>query len=139
MLQTMNQVDQLLQIHHLNRTPVRVDILKALTASQVALSEKELRAKLSFNHDRSTLYRNIKTFLETGIIHSVMIDGQDVRYAISNDYANSKHYHPHFHCGQCDAVVCLNELLIQQPTVPEGFQAEDFNLVINGKCPTCKD
>jgi Fur family transcriptional regulator, ferric uptake regulator len=134
----MNQINQLLHIHHLNRTPCRIDILKALIASQVALSEKELKAKLSFDHDRSTLYRTIRTFLEAGVIHSVIIDGQDVRYAISTDYTSPKHYHPHFHCGQCDSVVCLNDLQLQQPRVPEGFQAEDFNLVINGKCPDCK-
>ncbi|HHN47894.1 MAG TPA: hypothetical protein ENN08_03010 [Bacteroidales bacterium] len=136
----MNTVDELLQAHHLNRTPCRIDVLKVLTSSQVALSEKDLKAKLTFDHDRSTLFRTIRKFLQTGIIHSVTIDGQDIRYAINHEPATEKtHYHAHFHCGRCNSVVCLDEVLMQQPHIPEGSQAEEFNLVINGKCPDCKN
>lgn len=136
----MNTVDELLHAHDLNITPCRTDVLKALTSSAVALSEKELKAKLSFNHDRSTLFRTLRKFIQTGIIHSVAIDGQDVRYAINHEPADeSTHYHAHFHCGRCNSVLCLDDVSVQQPNIPEGFQAEDFNLVINGKCPDCKD
>lgn len=136
----MNTADELLHAHHLNKTPCRTDVLKALTSSAVALSEKELKAKLSFNHDRSTLFRTIRKFLETGIIHSVTLEGHDVRYAINHKAEIvKKHYHAHFHCGRCNSVLCLDDVSVQQPNIPEGFQAEDFNLVINGKCPDCKD
>lgn len=136
----MNKVDELLQTHHLNKTPCRVDVLRALASSPSALSEKELKAKLTFDHDRSTLFRTIRKFLQTGIIHSVTIDGQDVRYAINLEPADeSTHYHAHFYCGQCNSVVCLEDVSLQQPNIPKGFKAEEFNLVINGRCPDCKD
>jgi Fur family transcriptional regulator, ferric uptake regulator len=136
----VNTVDELLYTYHLNKTPCRTDVLKALTTTTVALSEKEIKAKLTFDYDRSTLFRTIRKFLHTGIIHRVTIDGQDVRYAINHQpAAETTHYHAHFHCGQCNSVVCLDHVSVQQPNIPEGFLAEEFNLVINGKCPDCKN
>jgi Fur family transcriptional regulator, ferric uptake regulator len=136
----MNTVDSLLHAHQLHKTPCRADVIKALASSELALSEKELKERLNFDYDRSTLFRTLRKFIQTGIIHSVAIDGQDIRYAINHKHPDqSAHYHAHFHCGRCNSVVCLEQVAIQQPLIPEGFEAEEFNLVINGKCPACNE
>jgi Fur family transcriptional regulator, ferric uptake regulator len=136
----MNTADYLLQAHHLNKTPCRADVINALASSELALSEKDLKERLNFDYDRTTLFRTLRKFLQTGIIHSVAIDGQDIRYAINhNNQHQSEHYHAHFHCGRCHSVVCLEQVSIQQPQIPAGFEAEEFNLVINGKCAACNE
>lgn len=138
LLQSMNTADNLLQAHNLHKTPCRADVVNTLASCEVALSEKELKEKLNFDYDRSTLFRTLRKFLQTGIIHSIAINGQDIRYAINhNNQHQGTHHHAHFHCGQCNSVVCLEHVSIQQPQIPAGFEAEEFNLVINGKCPSC--
>jgi Fur family transcriptional regulator, ferric uptake regulator len=123
---------------NLSRTPCRVDVLKTLLESGSALSETEIRSKLSYAFDRTTIYRTLRSFLDQDVIHSISLDGGDVRYAIThNKPKSSGRFHAHFFCDGCNNVYCLPKPEFKPPVLPDGFSASGYDLIINGRCKQC--
>lgn len=136
----MEIAETLLQQYSLNKTPCRVDILRALGNAETALSESEIRQLLAFDYDRATVFRTLRTFLETGLIHSIPVDSGDVRYAITYEKEKQKrNFHAHFHCTACEKVVCLKDLQFSAPKLSDDFVPDFYNLVIDGYCKHCKN
>jgi Fur family transcriptional regulator, ferric uptake regulator len=134
----MQEVASLLVKKNLAKTPCRIDILRVLINSDSALSEQEIRQKMTSGYDRTTVYRTIRNFLSLGIIHGVALEGHDVRYAITRSSAcKQENVHVHFHCNCCEGLYCLHAGQFQRPEVPERFIAENYDLVINGVCRKC--
>jgi len=133
----MKDIIDLLDNKNLAKTPCRVEILKILGQKGIALSENEIKHQLSYEFDRVTIFRTLKTFLQKGILHSITVEGKDVRYAISSPKHSQKKLHAHFHCTICRDVQCLRNISLDEPALPEGFSARDFDLVINGFCGKC--
>ena len=134
----MTDIITLLGNKNLAKTPCRVEILRALINSDSAMSEQELRQKMTHDYDRTTVYRTLRSFLSEGIIHSVAIEGNDVRYAITrSSECNATDVHVHFHCNQCTGVFCLNADIFSKPVLPENFTAKNYDLIINGICEKC--
>lgn len=130
----------LLGMKNLARTPCRVEILRALISAGSALSENEIRQTLKQGYDRTTIYRTLRSFLSQGIIHSVAIEGHDIRYALSKvSDCQSGNVHVHFHCYQCAGVFCINGSNFVKPAIPESFLAKNYDLIINGVCNKCND
>jgi len=135
----MNEIFSLLEKNKLSRTPCRVEVLKTLKHSGSALSEAEIREKIGDHYDRTTVYRTLRSFLKEEVIHSISLDGGEVRYALTpqKDMAHSSH-HVHFFCTSCSAVFCISHQAFVTPELPEGFKAESFDLLIQGRCVKCK-
>jgi Fur family transcriptional regulator, ferric uptake regulator len=133
-----DQAYTLLGNKNLSRTPCRVGVLKTLLESGSALSETEIRNNLSYNFDRTTIYRTLRSFLEQGVIHSIALDGGEMRYAITLSREESQpNFHAHFFCDGCNNVYCLPRPAFNPPLLPDGFMASGFDLVINGRCNKC--
>jgi Fur family ferric uptake transcriptional regulator len=85
----------------------------------------------------ATVYRTIKLLLDADQIKTVILpDGQN-RY----ESANLKH-HDHFRCRQCERVFDLDMCAVSIPngtTLPEGFEVEDHELTLYGRCPACSN
>lgn len=134
----MNKTTELLTKKGLSKTPCRSGIIDTLNQSSSALSESDIRSQLSYQYDRVTIYRTLKTFIEKGIIHEIAVEGNDTRYALSHEHSHTKsHYHTHFKCTQCNSVICIGTEVINHPNLPEGFQVKDFELIIKGSCNKC--
>ena len=134
----MKDVVTLLGKNNLAKTPCRVEILRMLSEAGSAVSEQEIRQQLRHAYDRTTIYRTLRNFLAQGMIHSVSIEGQDIRYALSKkEGCHNGNVHMHFHCGRCARVYCLKEATFSKPELPLHFTANDYDLVINGVCGTC--
>lgn len=90
--------------------------------------------------DRTTLYRTLKTFEENGIVHQIE-DGTGVsKYALCEAGCNceiEQDLHLHFYCSNCNETVCLTEHKIPNINLPNGYIAEDANLVLKGICEKC--
>lgn len=127
---------QLLCEHHLKRTSCREGILDIMIHANEALSENEIRELLSGNYDRTTFYRSFKTLEEKKIIHKIVVDNQTVKYAIKLD-SQAETHHAHFYCQQCKTVQCLDNVIIETPTLPDGFQESETNIMIKGICKQC--
>lgn len=82
----------------------------------------------------ATVYRNIKSLVENGLVGTVYLPGENPRYESSHH-----HHHHHFHCTRCDKVYdvheCPGEL---QQLAPKGFHVESHELTLYGACETCQ-
>jgi Fur family ferric uptake transcriptional regulator len=109
--------------------------------SPIALSQVELMDLMGPYADRVTLYRNLQTLMEAGLIHEVVVSNQAVRYAMCPDHCESgehKHQHLHFHCLLCRKTQCLEPLEAPAlPKIPKGFKVLDWQTEVKGYCSAC--
>lgn len=81
----------------------------------------------------ATVYRNIKALIEEGWLQTVDLPGEAARYEL----ADIGHHH-HFHCRDCGKVFdiegCPGKL---QAMLPKGFQLDDHEIVLYGRCAEC--
>ena len=132
--------EMLLRKYGLRITDVRVMILKLFINSKVALSEFNVEQKLENICDRVTVYRTLKRFVEKGLIHKVLDEGNIVKYAICGSdcsVENHQHEHVHFKCNVCGSTVCLENIPIQKVELPVGYKQEESNFLVLGTCKNC--
>lgn len=125
-------------MHRMTRQ--REAIMQALRKSARPLSPAEL-LKVAGKHVKSlslaTVYRNVKSMVEDGLIHPVQLPGEPPRYELHE--AAARHHH-HFHCESCDKVFdvagCPKGL---DSLVPAGFLLRAHELVLYGTCSSCSN
>ena len=125
--------DLILSTKKLSITSSRTRILDVLLDSKVALSEKEIRGKLSDHCDRATIYRTLKTFTVKGIVHPVITESLVTKYVIKKDPEN----HLHFKCTSCEKVYCMTAVQLSDYTLPKGFIQYETNFLVTGICKHC--
>ena len=106
----------------------------------VAISHGDIENSVKGRYDRVTIYRTLKSFLETGLIHKVLDDTGGTRYALCADAcADGHHHHDHIHfkCSNCNETTCLDGVHIPEVRLPEGFVAAESNFLITGVCKKC--
>ena len=126
-------------------TEMRLKIYKYLQRKTYAVSLNEMQkvfiAKSEKNKtaNRTTFYRNLKTFEDKGLIHQIN-DGTGVaKFAISDKKAKGKYgtdLHMHFHCTVCGKTICLPDRISKQ-NLPDDYEINDLNLVLKGVCKNC--
>ena len=135
----MNEIERLLKAKNVRPTAMRTLIYKYMAENEVAVALTDIENAFA-KADRTTLYRTLKTFEENGIVHQID-DGTGVsKYALCEEGCNceiEQDLHLHFHCSNCNETVCLTEHKIPQINLPEGYFAEDVNLVVTGICEKC--
>ena len=135
----MNEIEKLLEDRKVRPTAMRILIYRFMAENGIALALTDIENAFE-KADRTTLYRTIKTFEENGIVHQID-DGTGVsKYALCEKGCNceiDQDLHLHFHCGNCDETICLTEHKIPHINLPDGYFAEDVNLVVTGICEKC--
>lgn len=132
-------LEQILDNNNVKPTAMRLLVLQFLLNKKVAVSLTNIE-KYFDNSERTTLYRTLKTFVKNGIAHKID-DGTGItKYALCEENCNCEmdtDLHLHFHCTNCNETVCLTEHKIPFINLPEGFKAENVNLVVKGICDKC--
>jgi Fur family ferric uptake transcriptional regulator len=81
----------------------------------------------------ATVYRNLKTLVEEGLLQPVQLPGENPRFEL----AGHRHHH-HFQCTRCQRVfdvhACPGDL---SRLAPQGFTVEDHDLTLYGRCNEC--
>lgn len=81
----------------------------------------------------ATVYRNLKTLVEEGLLQPVHLPGENTRFEL----AGHRHHH-HFQCTHCQRVfdvhACPGDL---SRLAPPGFTVEDHDLTLYGRCREC--
>lgn len=135
----MIDLELILEKNNVKPTAMRLLVLQFLINQKVAVSLTNIEEYFD-NSDRTTLYRTIKTFEEKAIVHQID-DGTGIsKYALCENGCNcviEQDLHLHFHCSNCNETVCLTEHKIPHINLPEGYLAEDVNLVVKGICEKC--
>ena len=132
-------IDILLREHNLRVTDCRKDILSMFLKSNFALSQAYLEESLPDSYDRVSIYRNLRSFEENGLIHKVLDDFGIMKYALCQSECKEEHHHDHVHfkCLKCGKTICLDTVNIPSISLPEGFSKEEANLLVTGVCNIC--
>ncbi len=128
---------EVLHNHRLKSTSCREGIVEVMLQASRALSEAEIKTILGNRHDRTTFYRSFKTLIEKEVIHQIVIDKNEVRYAL-NLPGIHQHEHVHFHCSSCNQVFCVEPVSEATMTLPSGFDVSETEIMLKGKCNHCK-
>ncbi|UOQ70193.1 Fur family transcriptional regulator [Hymenobacter cellulosilyticus] len=135
-----DRIAQTLSRHGLRQTPVRRAVLQVMSDARFALSVGEIEPQLPPDTDRITLYRTMKSFEESGLIHRVIDDSDVARYATcSIECSAQAHFdnHVHFKCTSCQHIYCLNQVAIPAVTLPDKFEAVHRDYLLAGVCREC--
>nr|WP_034920501.1 transcriptional repressor [Gillisia sp. CAL575] len=135
----MKDIDNFLEQKKIRPTAMRILIFKYLEEQSVAASLTDIENAFD-KSERTTLYRTLKTFEEHGIVHTID-DGSGInKFALCEENCNCEvdtDLHLHFHCNKCGETVCLTNHKIPHISLPDGYLAEDVNLVVKGICEKC--
>jgi Fur family transcriptional regulator, ferric uptake regulator len=137
--QINHRVTELLKSNNLSITDSRKKILSLFIGHPDALTHGDIEKKAGEKFDRVTVYRTLQTFVEKGIIHSIPTSDNTVRYALCKDCTEGHHHddHVHFVCTNCDKTICLDDIVSPRIDLPEGYTAQNVQVVINGVCKDC--
>jgi Fur family transcriptional regulator, ferric uptake regulator len=146
-----------LRQHHLRMTAPRMDVLALFMEKDAPYSHADVVEALANKpHDRATLYRNLLTLEEAGILTRHHFGDNVWRFTLSPQHSPEHHghsedeqccsdknphrHHPHFVCTECHSVECYT-LGIDLATVL-GANNRDLpfieEMILRGKCIHCR-
>ena len=134
-------MEKLLKSKKLRITDFRLEVLNAIGKYKNAVTINQIENQLK-NFDRITLYRTVKTFIEKGILHEIVMPGEIKKLAFcqedcghqSNEH---KHQHLHFKCDKCSEVFCLFLNSFPEIKYPK-FKIRQVEIQGSGICSNCK-
>ena len=135
------QIQQLLKRNQLSITDSRSKILELFLQQNGALAHADIEKKSGAGFDRVTIYRTLQTFVEKGIIHTIPTTDNAVLYALCKDECTEGHHHDHhvhFVCSKCSNTICLEDITVPEVKLPNGYQATQVEVVVNGVCKDCR-
>lgn len=123
---------------NIRSTTFRKEILAVFEAQDHAITLKEIEDALG-KHDRITLYRTMKLFLENGVIHEIALPNEDKSYAMCEEECSDEahqHEHLHFKCEVCERVYCI-ELAHPPKFELDNFIIKSTEINLKGICDNC--
>ena len=122
----MITAEEILRKQDLRSTACRKFIINGLLKSDRAMSENELKGNFHELFDRVTFYRSLIT-----------LNDNSVKYALNSHHHNENNLHSHFHCEECDEVLCLEGKTRFEAELPDDFVTHGVFVVIEGICADC--
>ena len=111
-------------------------IMKAIQEAQRPLLPQEIQEAAALSVPGlglATVYRNIKSLVDNGMLTTVYLPGENPRYEPSHH-----HHHHHFHCTRCNKVFDVHDCPgDMQQLAPKGFTVESHEITLYGVCETC--
>jgi Fur family transcriptional regulator, ferric uptake regulator len=118
------------------RTTQKEAVKMAFTEATHPLTPQELLAagqRHSPTLGIATVYRAIRALTADQTVIAVALPGESPRYELSE----MEHHH-HFQCRQCSKVFHLHGCMGDfQKLLPSGFQLDDHDVTLYGKCADC--
>ena len=130
---------RILKSHKLRITDCRLDVVQFFLQQKTALSQGDLENRLT-KYDRVTLYRTLNSFLDSGILHKIPNSEGAASYGLCHETCSPDHHyhnHVHFKCNKCGQIECLDDRSVPSITLPEGYQMEAVNMIVDGICIKC--
>lgn len=133
--------ESLLTNRNIRATPFRLAVLDVFKHYKNAIGLTTIEEELG-THDRITLYRTLKTFIEQGIIHEIVLPGGEKRMALCADDCahnghNHQHEHIHFQCKKCNEIFCVE--VDDFPKLKlKNFSIDSLEITARGLCKKCK-
>lgn len=132
-------IEEKLSSKDIKPTAMRILVMQKLMMSSSAISLSDLENYFE-KADRTTLYRTLKTFEKSNLIHSIDDGTRIPKYALCMEGCKCKpeDLHVHFHCSNCKETFCVTQTSIPKVQLPVNFELEEINMVIKGICSNCK-
>ena len=131
-------VDELHELG-LRATPARVGVLHAIRSVDAPVTSAELAEQLrGRGWDAATVYRNLMTLVEAGVVARLDHGDRRWRFEASNDEEAA--HHPHFVCTDCGAVSCLPEATVHwsnTAALPRALRSKHVEVHLRGVCDEC--
>jgi Fur family ferric uptake transcriptional regulator len=133
------RLNDILHRRQLSSTESRRKILTLFLNSDDALTHGDIEKEVGEKYDRVTIYRTLQTFEEKGIIHSIPTADNAIKYALCKECEEGHHHddHVHFICTNCSKTICLDDVVSPKIDLPEGYVADNVQVVIQGICKDC--
>lgn len=119
----------------LHITPVRLCLLEMFLQADSPLQLSNIMAR-NTGFNRITIYRALRTFVKAEILHVIPSKDEKIRYILAQK-TNVGKAHPHFVCEGCHSVVELEDCKLPCILLPEGYQVNSLEIMVNGKCYAC--
>lgn len=136
----MASSETILKNHKLRKTDFRLKVLEVfLEHSHAAVTNQELEKKLG-EFDRITLYRTLKSFESSGLVHQVMDGSSTTKYALcANDCKvhQLNQEHAHFLCNTCGATYCMDNVGSLDLSLPQNYIIDKVQVALSGVCAKC--
>lgn len=105
-----DELRQLLADRGIRVTTQRMALLTELAHAKRAVSHPELTDRIgSATLDRATIYRNLVSLSEAGLLVRSQLGDGVWRYELPRTDAREHGNHPHFVCTRCGDITCLSE------------------------------
>lgn len=113
-------------------------MLQVFSSSSLPLSEKELEARMNHACDRATIYRNLNSLTEKGILVR-LLSGDAFKYKLRlfNPRKEKKPDHLHFQCNRCNRLICLEDIPVSDFKLPGGYVKTENHFLVTGICKEC--
>lgn len=126
---------QLLVDKGIRVTAQRMTILRELAKLRLPTSHPELTERLAGTDlDRATVYRNLLSLTEAGLLVRVQLGDNVWRFELPNTNSTEHGTHPHFVCNDCGDVECLPENAVALRGAVRNQVAE---IQLRGRCVAC--
>lgn len=126
----------LLQTKQVKPTAMRLLVAEEFLKSSEAKSLQALELAMP-DADKVTIYRTVRTFVDSDVIHPVVLPDGQTKYALCQHAGHQHHVHPHFTCKKCGQTQCLPSTHIHLEDFPKGFEIHETLLTFSGLCPDC--
>lgn len=133
--------EKILKNKNLRVTPFRKEVLSIFLKNDHAISSQFIEESLG-EHDRITLYRTIKSFINKGVVHEIVMPGDVKKMALCDpvcDHSDGLHEHNHIHfqCNKCEEVYCVEINALPTIQLPD-FQIDELEVQAKGICKKCR-
>ena len=130
------QIRELLGSKGLRITEQRVVLVRELLKVTAPISHPELTERMHRSGlDRATIYRNLLTLADAGVLVRTQLGDQVWRYELPRTPGSDHTRHPHFVCTECGNVRCLPAAAVKLRG--EATRGEVAEVQLRGRCSVC--
>ncbi len=118
--------------HGLRVTEARKTLINSLASFDAPASITEIAERTDI--DTATVYRNIKTLFDIGVLETITLDDGTIKYALAHD-----HHHDHIVCTNCGTIVHIPCTAAHTHTIshPDFASISHHNITYFGLCTRC--
>ena len=138
-MRSNDEYSGILKSHGLRITDCRLNVLEHFLKHNRSLFQNDIERHFP-EYDRVTIYRTLKSFLDSGIVHRIPNDSGVASYGLCHNTCSPNqhtHNHIHFKCNNCGKIECLDDQVIPPISLPDGYQFENINWIAEGICEDC--
>ncbi len=128
-----------LKSQKLKLTPKRQAILDCFAAQGKYLTPEQVWDKLKRQFKQlglPSIYRNLETFEDCGILVRIKRDDRRLYYAMCHDH-DSHHHHHHIVCVKCGKVDEVDGCALANMVKASGYKVLKHFVQLEGLCPKC--